>query len=123
MRTAGHQIVHHLERFASDEKDEVWLPQVGKERWIVLSKDKKIRIHGIEATALMNAEIRAFLLVSENLDGASIERVVLGAMSRIQGLLLAHKKPFIAVIHRDSTVHVRLKYKDWKRRARDKKGE
>ena len=39
----GESVEIHDDHFAPDAKDEVWLVEVGKRGWIVLTKDDRIR--------------------------------------------------------------------------------
>lgn len=45
-----------------DDKDEVWLPIVGKQEWVVIMRDKRIRYRTHERDALMDAGLRTFVL-------------------------------------------------------------
>lgn len=53
-----------LDHFPSGTPDEIWLPEIGKRAWVVLSKDKWIRRRKIEKEALKNAHVTAFVLTS-----------------------------------------------------------
>lgn len=47
---------------AEDTLDEVWLPVAGKEDWVVIARDKKIRSRRGERRAFMDAGVRLFVL-------------------------------------------------------------
>jgi hypothetical protein len=69
LRTAGEQVIAFHERFASGTKDPVWLPEVGRNGWVLLTKDSRIRYRRNEMQALLSSGTRSFVLVSSNLPG------------------------------------------------------
>jgi hypothetical protein len=42
LRTLEYDVVHLREHFPADTKDEQWLPEVGKRRWLILTVDLRI---------------------------------------------------------------------------------
>jgi hypothetical protein len=64
LRQAGEEVRVHDDYFQQDAKDEVWLADVGKRGWIVLTKDKNIRYRPVELQALLLAKVRAFVLTA-----------------------------------------------------------
>lgn len=114
LRQEGHNVIGHLEKFAGDEKDEVWLTEAGQQGWVVLTKDKNIRSKEIEKHALMNARVHAFVLSSTDLNGDEISDAFEKAMPRIIHLLDAHKKPFIARVYKDGRAEIAYTQKQWK---------
>ena len=67
LRQAGVEVRIHTDHFAENELDEVWLREVGRHGWIVLTKDKNIRHRVLELSALITARVSAFILTSGNL--------------------------------------------------------
>jgi hypothetical protein len=57
------------ERRAQRLADEIWLRDVGKNDWIVLTKDDAIRRRPAERDALTEAAVRVFCLTNRNLRG------------------------------------------------------
>ena len=43
LREAGARVAVHDDHFPTDAKDNEWLPAVGKNGWVVLTKDKRIK--------------------------------------------------------------------------------
>jgi hypothetical protein len=62
LRTHGLTVRAHKDHFPPDAKDEDWLREVGRRRWVVLTKDKMLRYRQTETTALLEAKVRAFVL-------------------------------------------------------------
>src|SRR6266851_9832119 len=65
LQKAGERVKAHDDLYPQDTKDPVWLRGVGKQGWVVLTKDKRIRHRNLELEALMNAKVRAFVLASK----------------------------------------------------------
>ena len=69
LRKAGAAVEVHGDYFTPDERDEVWLTEVGQKGWVVLTKDRKIRYRAIEQAALIKGRVAAFVLSAGNLTG------------------------------------------------------
>lgn len=61
LRARGLNVVVHDEILPQDALDPVWLRLAGREGWIVLTKDGRIRYREIERTALIESRVRAFI--------------------------------------------------------------
>ena len=69
--------VHWLDdHFAQNAKDEVWLPVVGTNGWIVITKDREIRHNFAKIDAIMVHRIPCFFL-PKSLNGAGQIALVL----------------------------------------------
>jgi hypothetical protein len=78
--------------------------EVGKRRWIVLTKDDRIRYRVTERTALASAAVRAFVLTSSQLQGAEMAAAFIEALPRIKRLIARHRPPFIGRVSRSGKV-------------------
>jgi predicted nuclease of predicted toxin-antitoxin system len=90
----------HKDHFAPDAKDEDWLREVGRRRWVVLTKDKMLRYRETEIAALLAAKVRAFVLTSGNLRADEMAEAFVKALPRMQRLLKKMKGPFVARVTR-----------------------
>src|SRR4051812_30434760 len=61
LRQADVEVHVHDDHFPPDTRDEEWLAEVGKRGWIVLTKDTRIRYRSSELTALVKANVSAFV--------------------------------------------------------------
>src|SRR5436190_7425287 len=68
LRKAGARVEVHDDHFDQDVSDETWLTEAGKQNWVVLTKDRRIRFRLTERTALINAGVRAFVLTAGDID-------------------------------------------------------
>lgn len=108
LRKAGANVFLHDDYFAQDVEDEVWLHEVGKKGWIVLTKDKMIRRRTIEREALLNAEVAAFFFMSGNISFPDMSQIIATALPTIKKFAIEHKAPFIAGIYKDASVRMIL---------------
>jgi hypothetical protein len=83
LRAAGAQVETHEGNFAPDAPDDQWIREVGRRRWIVLSKDEKIRYRLTEKRAIAQAGVRAFFLVPKGLTGPENGRILASAVNRM----------------------------------------
>jgi len=107
LRAAGENVRVHDEVFEPGTPDTVWLHRAGKEGWVVLTKDSKIRYRRSETEALFAAKVRAFVLVSSNLPGPKIANVFVAALPGIKRLCKKQQPPFIAHVYRSGEVVLR----------------
>jgi hypothetical protein len=104
LREAGETVEIHDDHFPPDAKDEVWLVEVGRRGWIVLTKDDRIRYRVSERTALASARVKAFVLVSSQLQGVEMAAAFVKALPRIKRLIAHHAPPFIGRVSRSGKV-------------------
>ncbi|MEO0537563.1 MAG: hypothetical protein AAF215_27345 [Cyanobacteria bacterium P01_A01_bin.123] len=104
LRSSGITVEIHDDHFAPSAQDEDWLPEVGKQGWIVLTKDARIAKRTTERIAVANAGVKMFVLVSQNLAGEDTVNVFLAAFSKMQAFARENPAPFIAKVYRDGTV-------------------
>ena len=102
LRGAGLKIEEHLDHFADDEDDDVWLPQVAKKGWVVLTKDKAMRKKPNERACIIENQVRMFTLPNGNLTGLQMIERYLSSKLRIARFLCDNEGPFIAVVQADS---------------------
>lgn len=94
----------HDDHFLPDAKDEEWLTAVGRQGWVVLTKDTRIRYRNLERAALMRAGVGAFVLTTGDLKGDEMAQIFVKALPAISKFLAKHRKPFIAKTTRGETV-------------------
>jgi len=78
--------------------------EVGSRGWIVLTKDDRIRYRVTERTAIVSAQVKAFVLTSSQLQGTEMAAAFLKALPRIKQLVAGHGPPFIARVSRKGKV-------------------
>ena len=104
LRTAGEEVKIHDDCFAPGTQDSVWLREVGRNGWVVLTKDSRIRYRRNEMEALLSSGTRSFVLVSRNLPGEEMAKIFVRALPGMKNLCAALSAPFIAHVHHDGKV-------------------
>lgn len=98
---AAGELVHaHDDCFPQGTPDAVWLAEVGRHGWIVLTKDKSIRYRQLEIEALISSGVGAFVLTSGDMRGEDMGAVFVAALPRIRRFLQRHSRPFVATLSR-----------------------
>jgi len=107
LRTAGLKVEVHDDHFAQDAPDPEWLAAAGKNNWIVITRDERIRYRVAEKQAIRRAKVRAFVLAAQgHLRAEMLAENFLKALSKIRRTVNAQKPPFIAKISRGGDVTV-----------------
>lgn len=98
----------HDDHFRPDAPDAEWLTTVGRQGWVVLTKDRRIRYRGPEVAALMAAGVRAFVLTAGDLRGTEMAGTFLRALPAMTRFASQHPAPFIARVSKTGTVAMLL---------------
>ena len=104
LRGAGYRCERHDDHWGQTTEDSVWLAGVAARKWVVLTKDERIRYRPLELQALRSARLRTFILICGNVRGADTARILLKAMPKILAVVDAQKGPFIYYVYKDSSV-------------------
>jgi hypothetical protein len=92
----------HDRHFHQSAPDVEWLEFVGRQGWIVLTKDEAIRRNHLEREALLEAKVRAFIITAARLSGRELGQLVVDSLGRIRRLTRRQPAPFIARLSRSS---------------------
>jgi len=107
LRNANEVVKAHDDLFPQNTADTVWLAEAGRQGWLVLTKDTRIRYHANEIAALLNSGVRAFVLTARgDLTGAEMAEIFLKALASIKRVASENPAPFIARIPRDGSVEI-----------------
>ena len=98
LRRAGCAVEIHDRHFPEAAKDTEWLPEVGRRRWVVLTKDHHIRTRQNELVALLSANVAAFVLTAADLTGSEMAEAFVRALPKMRRMLTGQPRPFIARI-------------------------
>ncbi len=90
---AGHE-VHAAVDLHAGEPDHVWLPEIGRRGWILITKDQRIRRNPLEVHAILNAGVRAFVITALDLTPADVIALLMRRMTKIVRIC-QRKGPFI----------------------------
>jgi len=104
LRLAGAKVEVHDDHFAPDATDEHWLAEVGRRKWIVLTKDNRLRYHRREKAALLRHGVSAFILTARDLKGNEMAGAFTTALPRIERFLRTHTKGCIVAVSREGAL-------------------
>jgi len=97
LRAFGLRVVTRRDLFPHQRivPDEQWLAHAGRQRWIVLTKDKAIRHRRNEIGMLKRAGVRAFVLAAGNLKGEAQADIFCRALRRMETAVATMASPFV----------------------------
>jgi hypothetical protein len=107
LRAAGVDVRVHDDLFPQGTEDVVWLREAGIHRWVVITRDDRIRYNQLEKAAVLAARLRFFCITSSSLTGDEAASLIQSALGAISRLCLRHAgHGFIAKISRGPDVKI-----------------
>jgi uncharacterized protein with PIN domain len=105
LREADLKVEVHDDHFAQDAPDPEWLSAAGRNNWIVITRDERIRYRAAEKQAIRRAKVRAFVLAAQgDLRAEMLAENFLKAIGRVRRIVEQQKPPFVAKISRSGDV-------------------
>lgn len=105
LRAAGLKVIVHDDCFLQNATDPEWLTAAGKNQWIVVTRDERIRYRVAEKQAIRRAKVRAFVLAAHgDLRAEFLAETLLKAIPKIRAIAAKERPPFIAKVWRDGKV-------------------
>ena len=104
LRNAGHSVEVHDDHFPPDAPDNVWLSDVSRRGWIVLTKDKRIRYRASELAAVTATKARVFTLTAGSIQAREMAEIFILAMEKVQAFVARNSPPYIATISRSGVL-------------------
>jgi predicted nuclease of predicted toxin-antitoxin system len=107
LRNAGLKVEIHDDHFSQNAQDPEWLTAAGKNNWIVVTRDERLRYRVAEKQAIRSAKVQAFVLAAQgDLRAELLAEILLKAVPKIRRIVKEQKPPFIAKISRGGDVTV-----------------
>lgn len=104
LREAGANVVYLEDDHDDDASDEEWLTFAGRNDYVVVTKDKQIRLRLAERDALVAANVRAFFLTSGNLTGAEMSTILTAQLTTMTRVARETPRPFVATVSKTDVV-------------------
>jgi hypothetical protein len=104
LRRAGATVHVHDELFVPGTPDEEWLGRAGREKWLVITKDRRIRYHKNEHHAVLRNNAMVVVLVSKDSTGVSMAEMLVASIPSMRRFVAKNKAPFIASLTRDGRI-------------------
>lgn len=95
LAAAGATVERLTRHFPKGTDDRAWLSLAGARRWIVLTRDKRIRYRRLERLALQAANVRAFVFTGGNVTLSDTAAILAGALPSIAEICRREPGPFI----------------------------
>jgi hypothetical protein len=119
LQAEGHN-AKAFDEFAG-KPDVEFLPIIGKRQWVLITKDKNVRRNQLEVEAILNSDVRAFVVTAANLNHEQIAQLVLKAMPKITRIS-RQLGPFVYNVTASGIVS-QIPHRTLRRRARIRGGE
>ncbi len=105
LRAAGILVELHDDHFRQDTPDEVWLTKVSGQRWVMITKDRRIRYQPNELAAVVASRARMLVLVG-NAPLLEYAANFVRTLPRIEAFLEGRPGPIIAKVYRPSAAEL-----------------
>lgn len=92
MRLVGKDVEHVLDKFPSGTKDEEWLDYIGRNGYVLVTKDKAIRKRPNEKAMLVKHKIVAFYLSGSEKSGHDIWKQLANAWEKMEAKAYQQQK-------------------------------
>jgi hypothetical protein len=112
LRGIGESVELHCDHFSQDAADPVWVPDVGRRGWIILTKDRHIKTNQIEIISLLRANTWCFNLMSASISGPEMAASFVAAIHDMKQLIDRMQPPVVATVNKIGNVAVLLTYGD-----------
>jgi hypothetical protein len=99
LSVAGLNVRRHKELFAPDCPDDVWLEAIGKEGWIAVSHDTRIRYKPNELAAVVRHGVRLLIVIGKA-PFPELAKHFVATVPRITEFVAQHPAPWIAKVYR-----------------------
>ena len=103
LKAGGLTVERHVDHFAPDTPDDVWLAEVGRRGWVALTHDRRIRYKPNERDAVMQHRVGLLVIVGAAPFG-ELAHAFVSTLSSIEHFLDNHEPPFIAKVYRPSPI-------------------
>ena len=105
LRAAGASVVYLEDIFPGATYDEVWLAEAGRQGWIAVTKDKRIRHKPNQMKAFQESNVVAVVLVSGNMGREEMADLLCRSMNRILRIAGAVVPPAMFTLARDGKLN------------------
>lgn len=102
---AGLEVRRHRDRFPPDCPDEVWLEAVGREGWIAISHDTRIRYKPNELAAVVRHSVRLLVVIGKA-PFPQLAKHFVATAPKITDFVEQHSAPWIAKVYRPSATEL-----------------
>lgn len=106
LRAAGEKVELMEDHFDKTADDAVWVPEVGRRGWIILTKDRALRHNSLELIALLKSNTHSFILTSADQTGEQMAAAFVTALADMKKMIAKFSAPFVGNVSPLGNVHV-----------------
>lgn len=117
LRAAGIRVERKTDHFDQDTEDTIWVPEVGKRGWVILSADENLKHNHIEIVALLKSNTHSFLLTSGSFTGPEMAKAFVTAIPQMTGIISTLPAPVVCKVWKTGEVRVAYTHDDLIKRA------
>lgn len=99
LSAAGINVRRHADLFPPDCPDDVWLEEIGKQQWIAVSHDTRIRYKPNELAAVVRHRVRLLVVIGKA-PYPELATHFVNSMPKIATFVAGHRAPWIAKVYR-----------------------
>lgn len=88
--------------------DSLFLPEIGRRKWILITTDKRIRYREIEKAAVVKSKVRLFVFTSGNMGHAAMADALVKAKTSMRNFCKTHESGFSASVHKSGKIELRM---------------
>ena len=104
LRAGGVDVRTHDDHCAQNAPDDVWIPQIAEQGWIILSPDQHILRNPAELAAVMLSGAAMLCLIGGHEKTADLASNFLNTRAKIERFATDTAAPYIAKVYRPSPV-------------------
>jgi len=108
LKDSGVKYERHVDHWPAGTADEHWIPKVGQQGWVLLTRDQNIRYNELELQQIIAANVREFVILGGNLNKSELAVVIASALPAIRRFCKKQQPPFIVSISKSG--HLALRY-------------
>jgi hypothetical protein len=99
LQVLGEDVQHLRDTFPPDTPDAVWIPDVARRGWILVTRDKRIRKRPLEVHALAHAKLSAFIFMQKrDPDRWGWVELVVRRWTEMKDRATTERRPFVVGI-------------------------
>ena len=113
-------IVHrHRDHYGANADDEVWIPDVARRSWVILTQNYEIQRLASQRDAVMRSGARIIFLPGAQKPGEETARYVIDSRAALNEFVRSHSAPYIARLYTPKrrggygVVKLKLSIDDW----------
>ena len=107
LKLRGIDAVAHDDLFDHKTGDDIWLAEIGRRGWTVLTKDNRMRFREAEKHALISYKVGCFAIRQGHATSEQMVAILVSAWDKIEAISASEPRPFLYTVYKDGSVRKR----------------